>query len=88
MNRREGHLINEDEPSDIFDTDSSDDDDEIRLTEFIDEEIKQKIVTIKDQDIKSKVQIQEDQYKEEMGGILVYDSYSKLVGCTKIEQYF
>jgi hypothetical protein len=39
MNRREGHLINEDEPSDIFDTDSSDDD-EIRLTEFIDDDIK------------------------------------------------
>lgn len=26
--------------------------------------------------------------KEEMGGVLVYDSYAKMKGCTKIEEYF
>jgi len=26
--------------------------------------------------------------REEMGGTLVYDSYSRLVGCQKIEDYF
>ncbi len=36
------------EDSDIFDTDSSADDD-IRLTEYIDEDVKQRIANIKDQ---------------------------------------
>ena len=26
--------------------------------------------------------------KEEMGGVLVYDSYAKMKGCTKIDEYF
>ena len=37
------------EDSDIFDTDSSEDD-EIRLTEYIDDDIKQRIANIKDQE--------------------------------------
>jgi hypothetical protein len=30
----------------------------------------------------------ENSIKEEMGGILVYDSYAQLVGCEKIEKYW
>lgn len=31
---------------------------------------------------------QKEEIKEEMGGTLVYDSYCRLKGCDKIEQYF
>ena len=31
---------------------------------------------------------EEETQREEMGGILVYDSYAKMKGCEKIEKYF
>lgn len=33
-------------------------------------------------------QADEERAREEMGGVIVYDSYAKLSGCTKIVEYW
>jgi hypothetical protein len=66
--------------SDIFDTDSSEDDRdaEDNLLNQVREEPTEE----------PKAEEEEETQREEMGGILVYDAYAKMFGCEKIEKYF
>ena len=87
----------EEEGSDIFDTDSScdgageEEDGRAKLggeqTLKLDGD-----VMVDDGNGKTGEAAKEDEEaatsKEEMGGVLVYDSYAKMKGCTKIEEYF
>ena len=72
------HIEAEDEgESDIFDTDSSADE--------------QKMPTYQPQlklEIKKPPELEDQDFTEEMGGILVYDSHAHLKGCKKIEDYW
>lgn len=40
------------------------------------------------EDEEEKKEEDEDKPREEMGGILIYDSYAKFRGCDKIDEYF
>ena len=39
-------------------------------------------------EIKDKVEANEPEPREEMNGIIVYDSYASLTGCNKIVEYY
>ena len=83
----------EGEPSDMFDTDSSEDDrdDIVQPLGDIQNEIekdKNNILSPIKQDEEEDEQKEEEIQREEMGGILVYDAYARMKGCEKIEKYF
>ena len=88
--------MQDEEASDIFETDSSandDDDVQRRLQGLIscEEQSQQSQEEKPEEKPEPKspvVQPDEEQFKEEMGGTLVYDAYARLVGCTKIEEYY
>lgn len=92
-----GELIEEEEGSDIFDTDSSCDragEEEDERSKLDGEQALQldgNVGTADTGDAKHDGADKEEEEatsKEEMGGILVYDSYAKMKGCAKIEEYF
>ena len=74
------HIEAEDEGSDIFDTDSSADEPETVAPTF---QLQPKPEVKKAPELAG-----EEEYAEEMGGILVYDSHAHLKGCKKIEEYW
>lgn len=89
------------EGSDIFDTDSSaggDDVDDMRSITGHEAEAAGRALGDLASDVTNGAggseadqkpdQSQEELSREEMGGTLVYDSYARLKGCTKIEEYF
>ena len=70
--------------SDMFDTDSSEDD-----HERDDDHLLHQVVQIEEEAPPEEAKVQEEEtQREEMGGILVYDAYAKMHGCEKIEKYF
>jgi hypothetical protein len=92
-----GDLIEEEEGSDIFDTDSSCDragEEEDERDKLDGEQALQLDGNVEPADAGdakhdgADKEEEEATSKEEMGGILVYDSYAKMKGCTKIEEYF
>ena len=87
----ENELQMADEGSDIFDTDSSADDDQgsnsvVDLKCDVEDGSSEENEHAAEEE--PAPQKEEETSREEMGGVLVYDSYSKLKGCVKIEQYF
>ena len=70
--------------SDMFDTDSSEDD-----QERDDDHLLHQVVQIEEEVPPEEAKVEEEEtQREEMGGILVYDAYAKMLGCEKIEKYF
>ena len=79
------------ENSDIFDTDSSDEDpgNEPQILNELPVDLSQLQAGVqKDQDATDEEKPEEETQREEMDGILVYDAYARMMGCEKIENYF
>ena len=85
------HLLEEGEGSDMFDTDSSaggGDVEDMRSIAGHEAAAADNGGAGGPEADQKPDQSEEDLAREEMGGTLVYDSYARLKGCTKIEQYF